>query len=114
MSEQIGSGRRNFERPANEGPELTLYLATHGDTAWEDPDPSEVAELIKWYRTLPGCSVGGSLHIVIEDNNCDDSHLQWCSGYASGVGDVCGSELAGLLLCMDSYNRVHAVDMANG
>lgn len=113
MSDQIGSGRRHGQRPTEPGPELTLYEATHWHTAWADPQPEDVATLIRWYRTLPGCAAGGSLHIVIEDSNCDDYHVAWCSGYATGIGDTCGSELAGLLDKMGAYERVHAVDLAN-
>lgn len=109
----VGSGRRHGEKPAG-GPELDLYRATHGDTAWEDFGPLAVARLIRWYRTLPGCAVGGSLHIVIEDSNCDDHHIEWCAGYAFGQGDTCGAELAGLLGRMDVYDRVCAVMLANG
>lgn len=111
-TKQIGSGRPYWQRPTEPGPELTLYEATHADTSWEHPAPADVAALIRWYRTLPGCEVGGSLHIVIDDGNDEDEYLHWCAGYASGVGDACGSELAGLLLRMNERDRAEAIELA--
>lgn len=113
--EQIGTGRRHGQvPPPDAGMERTLYLATHGDTAWDEPGEVEVARLIRWYCTLPGCSTGGSLHIVLDDFNCDDRHIEWCRGYADGAGDTCGSELAGLLDRMGAWGRVRAIMLANG
>lgn len=113
----VGSGRKHGERPSEEGPELALYLMTHGANAArvvDSPDVvNDVAELINWYRTLPGCGTGGSLHIAVEDENLEDRHLSWCEGFASAAGDTCGAELAGLLERMSVYDRVHAVDLAN-
>lgn len=110
MSEdRVGTGRGHGVKPAPGGMERTLYNATHHDTYWENPEPHAVAELIDWYRTLPGCGNGGSLHIAIEDDNLDDAHLDWCLGYAFGIGDTCGAELGGLLRRMSAWDRVHAV-----
>lgn len=114
LPEQVGTGRRHGHVPPVAATmERRLYDATHHDTYWENPEPGDVAELIAWYVTLPGCSSGGSLHIAVEDHNLDDSHLQWCAGYAFGVGDTCGDELAGLLERMDVWNRVEAVRLAD-
>jgi hypothetical protein len=110
---QVGSGRRHGEKPTEPGPELTLYEATHFDTAWREPIPEQVAPLIAWYYTLPGCVVGGSLHIVLDDFNVEDTHVRWCSGYASGQGDTCGSELAGLLERMSEADRQRAIDLSH-
>lgn len=112
----VGSGRKHGYPPgSNAAPEeQRLYAAMHGGTAWEDPRPGDVAELIDWYYTLPGCGNGGSLHIVTEDHNCDDHHLEWCAGYADGIGDKCGSDLANLLSRMNAYDRVHCIDMIKG
>lgn len=106
----IGSGRRHGQRPTGGGPELDLYLAARSS---DDPTPQQVAGFIRWYRTLPGCSNGGSLHIVIEDGNTEDYHVTWCSGYAAGVGDTCGSELAGLLYRLTEHDRDLASDPAD-
>lgn len=112
MSEQVGTGRRHGQRPTEPGPELTLYEATHFDTAWREPTPEQVAPLIAWYYTLPGCSVGGALHVVLDDFNVEDRHVIWASGYASGQGDTCGAELAGLLERMSEADRQRAIDLA--
>jgi hypothetical protein len=113
IADRVGTGRRHGEIPVD-GMELKLYQATHYPTSTYPPDIELVAELIRWYYTLPGCETGGSLHIVLEDQNCDDEFLQWSAGLAFGVGDTCGAELAELLLSMDVYRRVHAVDLATG
>lgn len=76
----------------------------------EEVTVEHVAELIATYRALPGNSSGGTLHIAIEDNNCDDRHLSWCAGLANGHGDTVGMMLAELLLAMPAYERVHAID----
>lgn len=75
-------------------------------------DPEEVAALIRRYRSIPGNETGGSLHIVIEDNNLEDYHVGWCDGYAAGIGDNFGSDIAGILGTMGVYERVLAINLS--
>ena len=53
---------------------------------------------------------GGSLHIVLDDGNLKDTHLAWCSGYASALGDQEGEDIANLmrLMTMKQRKRVYA------
>ncbi|MGE4425481.1 MAG: hypothetical protein AB7G37_03400 [Solirubrobacteraceae bacterium] len=46
------------------------------------------------YYRLPGNSVGGSLHIVLDDTNVDDDCTQFCVFWAREQGDVFGEGLA--------------------
>lgn len=47
----------------------------------------------------------GSLHIVLDDLNTEDSHVQWCIDYATKRGDAEGAELGRLLLTMSETQR---------
>lgn len=48
----------------------------------------------------------GSLHVVLDDGNTEDSHVAWCQEYAAEEGDQEGYELAGLLLQMSETQRI--------
>jgi len=51
----------------------------------------------EYYEKEP---TGGSLHIVLEDGNLEHHNIHWCSGYAAGVEDNEGYEIADLMLGM--------------
>lgn len=42
------------------------------------PEMTAVAAAIKAFYQHPECGVGGPLHIVIEDNNVETHHIEWC------------------------------------
>lgn len=69
------------------------------------PTIPEVMPLVKAYRALPGNSVGGSLHVVLDDGNIDDGSVIHCRRYASERRDDKGVELADLLLQMSKTQR---------
>lgn len=48
----------------------------------------------------------GSLHIVLDDNNIDDSSVEFCAGYAQDDKDTEGEELAEILLKMSKSQRL--------
>ena len=52
----------------------------------------------KNYYSKPENCVGGSLHIVLDDENIEDEHIKWCKNYAKEKGDNEGVLLAELLL----------------
>lgn len=78
--------------------------------------------LAREFYELPGNACGGSLHIVLDDQNWERDHVQFCYGYAAGKGDEAGTRFAGALLrltdeqlrdyCGDPYCRAckHDVD----
>lgn len=47
--------------------------------AKKDRALDEIHALVKRFREeIPGCAVGGPLHIVVDDPNPEDHHLVWC------------------------------------
>ncbi len=48
----------------------------------------------------------GSLHIVLDDDNVKDEHVEFCVGWAREHGDVEGEALARILLTMSKSQRL--------
>lgn len=69
------------------------------------PTIPEVLPLVRAYYAKPGNSVGGSLHIVLEDYNVADSNVEWCRTNAWEKGDKDGVALAEMLLLMSRTQR---------
>ena len=69
------------------------------------PTVPEVLPLVEAYYSIPGHSCGGSLHIVLDDDNCDDSHVEFCLDYARKNFDLEGMALAYLLHHMSKTQR---------
>ena len=69
------------------------------------PTVPEVLPLVRAYYAKPGNNVGGSLHIVLEDGNVGDSHVEHCREWAEERDDVDGVALAKLLLRMSRTQR---------
>jgi hypothetical protein len=69
------------------------------------PTVPEVLPLVEAYYALPGNSVGGSLHVVLDDGNVEDDHVRSCLEYARERGDKEGVELAEVLLRMSRTQR---------
>jgi hypothetical protein len=69
------------------------------------PIVSEVVALARAYYKKPGNSVGGCLHIVLDDGNLADSHLQACVEWAKALHDEDGLVLATKLLAMSPTQR---------
>jgi hypothetical protein len=67
------------------------------------PTIPEVTPLVlRYYEDHP---VGGNLHIVLDDGNIKDGHVQYCLDSAHEQGDSAGVELATLLLKMSLRQR---------
>jgi hypothetical protein len=69
------------------------------DKKWFDEFISIVAE---YYKSNP---TGGSLHIVLDDGNLESSSIQWCAGYAYGLKDDVGNDIANLMRHMNIRQR---------
>ncbi len=69
------------------------------DINWFD----EFIWLCKHYYESEPC--GGSLHIVLDDGNLEDSSIAWCAGYACAEHDEEGSDLANLMEMMTVKQR---------
>jgi hypothetical protein len=74
------------------------------------PTVPEVLPVVWAYRDKPNNSVGGSLHIVLEDDNVETGHVQWCRQYAEQQGDSDGVALADVLLRMSITQRLKLAD----
>lgn len=55
----------------------------------------------------------GSLHVYLEDGNCDESSLQFCLARAEEAGDRFGSMLARWLLEKTEAERQHLYEWAH-
>ena len=69
------------------------------------PTVTEVKPKMRKYAALPGNSVGGSLHIVLDDGNVDDGSVRHCIEWARERDDVAGVELGEILLRMSRTQR---------
>ena len=69
------------------------------------PTIPEVIPIVKAYYAKPGNGVGGALHIVLDDENVEDEHIEYCKQYAAEIGDTDGIALAELLLRMSKSQR---------
>lgn len=69
------------------------------------PTIPEVIPLCREYYAKPGNCSGGSLHIVLEDGNIEDSHVRFCIEFAREEGDPDGVALAETLLSMSKTQR---------
>jgi hypothetical protein len=70
------------------------------------PTVPDVAPLVRAYYAKPGNDMGGSLHIVLEDENVADHHVAACIQFARERGDEDGMWLARVLLTMSRTQRL--------
>lgn len=63
----------------------------------------DVLDDFKRYHTRHGA--WGSLHIVLDDNNCTNDHVRYCIECAQRRGDMEGERLARILLTMSRTQR---------
>lgn len=69
------------------------------------PTIPEVLPMVRAYYAKPGNGVGGSLHVVLEDGNCERGDVEWCLAYAIAQADGDGAALARVLLKMSETQR---------
>lgn len=72
--------------------------------------PSLLPYVQEYCNDHPG---GGVLHIVLDDYNIEDSHLEWCRAHAREHDDVIGEALTLALMNMSKTQRLklaHKVD----
>ena len=63
--------------------------------------------LLRFGRYLKQHPSWGSLHIVLDDDNVENHHVEFCKKYAMENGDTEGAELAELLLGMSESQRLN-------
>jgi len=64
--------------------------------------PDVIKNFLDYYKQNPSW---GSLHIVLDDNNCSDGAVKHCIEYATTKNDISGKELAEILLTMSKTQR---------
>ena len=69
------------------------------------PTVPEVLPLAITYYAKPGNGAGGNLHIVLDDDNIDDEHIQFCLDLCTSESDKDGIELCNKLLRMSKTQR---------
>jgi hypothetical protein len=52
------------------------------------PTVIEIAPLVASFYEFEGNGCGGSLHIVLDDGNIEDSHVDYCISYAQGLPET--------------------------
>jgi len=70
------------------------------------PTVPEVLPLFETYYAKPGNSVGGSLHIVLDDANIQDVYVKYCIELAKEQNDEDGVRLGNILLTMSKTQRL--------
>jgi hypothetical protein len=65
--------------------------------------PEVVDDFVRYHDREP---VWGSMHIVLDDDNVEDSSVQFCIDFAKEKGDVEGERLARILLTMSRTQRL--------
>lgn len=69
------------------------------------PTLLDVQPIVDAYRKLPGNLAGGSLHILLDNGNVNDDHIEFCIETATEKGDVPGIQLARVLKVMSKTQR---------
>jgi hypothetical protein len=64
------------------------------------------------YHCRPGNECWGSLHIVLDDYNIEDHHVEFCIEWAEKKNDIDGADLARLLLRMTKTQRLKVSRLA--
>jgi hypothetical protein len=84
-----------------------LFIAACSDLllARRKPTVPEVEGLVRDYYRMPGNAAGGSLHVVLDDHNVEDSSVEFCVEYARSEKDHCGEWLAAVLSRMSKTQR---------
>lgn len=75
------------------------------------PTIPEVEPLVRSYYSKPGNSVGGTLHIVLDDCNIKDSNVRWCLEECSRIGDEDGKRISELMLRMSRRQRLRLANL---
>lgn len=71
----------------------------------------DVLPVAKEYVALPQNSVGGSLHIVLEDDNIDNHSVDFCIQWAKDHGDEAGVRLGEMIRRLTITQRKKLVRM---
>lgn len=99
---------------ADELREASYELVTRWMNTGDRPHVAEVTPLVVAYYALDGNDTGGSLHIVLEDENVNRGSVDWCLGWADAHGDKAGSALANVLRICSKRQRLAIANADDG
>jgi hypothetical protein len=71
----------------------------------QKPTLPEVEPLVRAYYAKSGNSVGGNLHVVLDDCNIKDANIRYCLKECHRLGDGDGASIAELMLQMSRRQR---------
>lgn len=66
---------------------------------------AEVLALAKAYYDVDGNEAGGCLHVVLDDENCEDEYVDYCIKFAAEHGDAEGEKLGRILRTLSLEQR---------
>jgi hypothetical protein len=69
------------------------------------PTGEYLRKLIIGFYELPGNISGGKLHIVLDDDNWETHHVEWCLNEAIEAGDTDAIFMANVLLLFTEDER---------
>lgn len=72
----------------------------------------DVLDRFKVYHAKESNLAWGSLHIVLDDHNVKDHHVEHCIQYAEEQGDTEGAELGRILLKLSKSQRLKIASLA--
>lgn len=75
-------------------------------------DTTSIARFIRLYEDEFDNCAGGSLHIVLSDENTGDSSVRFCLDWAKAHEDPLGVALAELLLNIPEDKRIEAINIS--
>lgn len=64
------------------------------------PEMDVLREYCNAFYKLPGCGCGGPLHILLDDDNYEDNHIQFCLDECSKYPDAAVAAL-GVIICRE-------------
>ena len=77
------------------------------------PEAPAVARMIAAYYAKPGNEVGGSCHIVLDDDNVGDDSVAFCLTNCEERADEDGAALMRLFAQMKPTGRRRAISLAH-
>ena len=66
----------------------------------------ELFKMINAYYAKPGNCTGGSLHIVLDDDNLEDHHVDFCIQWAKDANDADGVALGEAIRQIPEARRI--------
>jgi predicted phosphodiesterase len=88
------------------GPLLLATRPVQANTETDKPTVPQVLAMVRSYAAIEGNDTGGSLHVVLDDGNVDDSTVRSCIHDARQRGDQPGVKLGEALLQMSRTQRL--------